>query len=273
MAAFDGRERPFVAVRPFVAALAVVLAPSCALDDDRTLHPVEPSGGAGAGGDEAVTSSGRGGAAATNEGAASDTGGTSNNAGGPSTSTTTGTLLTGSCPDLNENQVPDCDETLVGNATFDAGTEDWEAETSAAIPWEESDAESPDREHVSGALVVTHAGAGAADQLSMAGSFQCIPVQGSASYRFLAQSFVLEAHEARGAAISALFYGSSDCSGNSLSVLNSAVQASAGGWRVLHTGGGAPELARSARVRLVAIKAETDAAVEVRFDNVLVIRE
>ena len=51
------------------------------------------------------------------------------------------------------------------------------------------------------------------------------------------------------------------------------MQATADSWRVLHTGGVAPELARSVRVRLVAIKAEADDTVEVRFDNVLVIRD
>ena len=265
MAAFEARARPLL------AALVVVLAPSCALDDERTLHAAEPSGDAGAGGDEALTSSGSGGASATNETAASDTAGTSNDAGDTSTTTTTGSLPASRCPDLNENEIPDCDETLVGNATFDAGTENWEAETRAAIRWQASDA--ADSESASGALVVTHDGAGAPDQLTMAGSFQCIPVQGNASYRFLAQSFVPAAEEGAGSAISALFYGSSDCSGSSLRVMNSAVQSSTDSWRVLHTGGVAPELARSARVRLVAIKAEADAAVEVRFDNVLVFRE
>jgi len=267
MAAFEARARTVL------AALLVLVLPGCALDDDRTLHPAEPGGDAGAGGDETLTSSGSGGASAANQTSASDTSGTSSDAGGASTSATTGTLPASECPDLNQNEVLDCDETLVGNATFDADTEDWEAETRAAIRWQAVAAPSADPEHSSGALVVTHDGAGAPDQLTMAGSFQCIPVQGNASYRFLAESFVPEASDGAGSAISALFYGSSDCSGSPLSVMNSAVQASADGWRVLHTGGVAPEFARSTRVRLVAIKAAADAAVEVRFDNVLVFRE
>jgi len=267
MAAFETRARPMA------AALLVTLAPSCALDDDRMLHPAEPSSDAGAAGDETLTASGSGGATATGHDSSSDAGGTSSDAGGASTSSTTGTLRPSECPDLNENDVPDCDETLAANATFDAGTEDWEAESRAAIRWEAADLESASSESSAGALVVTHDGTHDPDQLSMAGSFQCIPIQGKESYRFLAQSFIRAGYADAGSAISALFYASNDCSGSSLSVMNSAMQAGPGSWRVLHTAGVAPELARSARVRLVAIKAAADASVEVRFDNVLVIRE
>lgn len=262
--------------RASVAALLVLVLSGCALDDERTLHPAEPNGDAGAGGDETLTGSGSGGsggANATSDSATSDAGGTSTDAGGASSSATTGMLQPSECPDLNQNEVPDCDETLVGNATFDAGTEAWEAESRAEIHWEEAPSESAGSEHASGTLVVTHDGTGATDQLTMAGSFQCIAVQGQASYRFLAQSYLRGDYDGAGAALSALFYGSNDCSGSSLSVLNSPMQATPDSWRVLHTGGVAPELARSARVRLVAIKGEADASVEVRFDNVLVIRE
>ena len=270
MAAFEARARAVA------AALAVLVLPGCALDDDRTLHPAATNGDAGAGGDETLTGSGsggNGGSSAASDTATSDAGGSSNNAGGASTGATTGTVPASDCPDLNQNEVPDCDETLVGNATFDAGTENWEAETTVEIHWEEAAAAGAGSAPSSGTLVVTHDGAGAPDQLTMAGGFQCISVQGQGSYRFLAQSFIRADHDGAAAAISALFYGSSDCSGSSLSVSNSPVQATADSWRVLHTGGVSPELARSVRVRLVALKARADDAVEVRFDNVLVIRD
>jgi hypothetical protein len=44
-------------------------------------------------------------------------------------------------------------------------------------------------------------------------------------------------------------------------------------WSVVHGSGQAPPHARSLKLRLVVVSTEQAAAAEVRFDNVLVIRE
>lgn len=254
MAASRGLLRRSLAVALFVAVWG------CEMDDDRTLHPAEPGGEAGAEADT-VTSSGSGGTAS----AGSQTAATSASSTAVGTS---GSVVESRCPDLNENAVADCDETLVDNATFEADTENWNVEAPAAMHWE---AAAPDA--TSGVLVITHGGSGAGEQPSMAGSFQCIAVDAEAHYRFLAETFIPEGQAGALSGISALFYGSSDCSGVRLGVINSPTQSRAGGWRVVHGSGQTPARARSLKLRLVVIKAEAEAATEVRFDNVLVIRE
>ena len=44
------------------------------------------------------------------------------------------------CPDLNENNVPDDTETLVDNATFEYDTDGWDFETGVGLGWNVADA-------------------------------------------------------------------------------------------------------------------------------------
>lgn len=246
--------------RRLLPGALVVAAWGCEMDDHRTLHPAEPGGEAGAEADT-LTSSGSGGTTAATSQTATSSASTA-------ASSTTGNLVENRCPDLNENEVPDCDETLAGNASFDGDTENWEAEAPAEIHWEEV---APDA--TSGVLVVTHAGTDAGAQPTMAGSFQCITVHAQSRYRFLAESFIPEGQAGALSGISALFYASSDCSGRHLGAVNSPLQSAEGSWRVVHGSGLAPAHSRSLKLRLVVVKDEQAAAVGVRFDNVLMIRE
>ncbi|HEU5074077.1 MAG TPA: hypothetical protein VFU02_07885, partial [Polyangiaceae bacterium] len=181
---------------------------------------------------------------------------------------TTGSVVESGCPDLNQNEVPDCEETLIGNATFEVNIEPWEVEALAEIRWQSAASDT-----ASGALVITRAGPTPGEQPSMAGSFQCIAVQAQSSYRFLAQAFIPEGQPGVTAAISALFYASGDCTGTHLGVVNSASQSTAGSWRVLHDSGRAPAHAQSLKLRLAVVQTAQAATAEVLFDNVLVVRE
>lgn len=245
--------------RTSFAAALVWGAGGCEMDDDRTLHPAEPGGEAGAAADT-LTSGGGG-----------ETTGSSESATTVATSTassTTASVVESGCPDLNENEVADCDETLADNATFDGNAESWQVEPPAEMHWEEVDQQAS-----SGVLVVTHGGSASGEHPSMAGSFQCLTIQPQSRYRFLAETFIPEAHAGASSGISALFYGSSDCSGPPSGVVNTSLQSTAGSWRVLHGSGLAPAHAQSLKLRLAVVQFEPETTAEVRFDNVLVVRD
>lgn len=245
-----------------VALWIFALCVGCDLDDDRTLHPV-PDGAAGAAGALNDGSLSAGGSSTT--GVVSTTA-----AGGASSVATTTTATTGGaeprCPDLDANEVLDCEETLVENATFDSDAQGWQADERIAIQWNEEVSGGGG----TGSLEVTHEGSDSGDgSMKMAGSYQCIAAS-ALRYVFAAETFLQDGQGDALVGLSGVFYESEDCSGTPLTTKNSSMQKSTDGWRILHDAAVAPARTLSLKLRLVVIKSDTEDSVDARFDNVLV---
>src|SRR5450631_3671925 len=106
---------------------------------------------------------------------------------------------TNDCPDLDQNTVLDCTETLVTNPSFDADIKGWSPEASGAISWESLDARGSD---ASGSIRVENRGtaSGPDTGLIYTGATQCVKVQPDHAYVIFAQMY------ARGPVVNA--YGS-----------------------------------------------------------------
>ncbi|HEU5076074.1 MAG TPA: hypothetical protein VFU02_17900, partial [Polyangiaceae bacterium] len=202
--------------------LPLVWVVGCPLDD-RELHPIPDSSsdGSSTGGsagdsstESAIGSSSSSGGTSSNDANASATGGsqtsnTSTDSGGTdaggSASTASGTAGEGGagnqtgtpeCPDLDENQVADCEETLLENASFDANLNDWHEETNALAFWEDEDALGFD---ASGSVSITNRTVDEErDGLIMRGVWQCVPAEGGKKYQLLTQIRVSTDNEGQG---------------------------------------------------------------------------
>ena len=108
--------------RALTAAFGILIssAASCGVDD-RNLTAKEPSNEAGRAG-SAGTPGGSGGKGVGGSSISGDAGERSGSAG--SGEGGQAPVDPGQCPDRDENSVPDCEETVVTNSTFDQNTSD-----------------------------------------------------------------------------------------------------------------------------------------------------
>jgi hypothetical protein len=234
----------------------------------------EESGGndSGAGEDGSGDATSYGGASAN--GGMTDNGGTSANGGGGRTSTGGaggGAPTAGApavlCPDLDGDSVPDCSQTLLRNATFDAAFTDtpanWHVASGATATWDSLDAMSSS----SGSIVVTSSNTtGAA-----LGVDQCVALQAGKSYEAYAL-MLLQAKTVNGfARMSAIFYPSSDCSGSFDRVVPSAPEGTTNSWRTMHIPPSPALKDGSLLLRLEVLKADGAISISVHFDSVLLI--
>src|SRR5688500_2863290 len=79
------------------------------------------------------------------------------------------------CPDLDENGIEDCDETLVENADFSLGIANWRAEPNIVI---EPGQEEASENSLPGSLGVSSVRALETDALVTAGASQCVVLSG-----------------------------------------------------------------------------------------------
>jgi len=263
----------------------------CSLDE-RELHPIpdnnSPSSGGSAGessteGSGGSTSSG-GSASSNNTNSATSTRGssqtsnTSTDSGGidaggtaSTTSSTTGEGGAGGnpeCPDLDQNQVADCEETLLENARFDANLNDWHEEVNALANWEDEDALGFD---ASGSVSITNRTVDdERDGLIMRGVWQCVPAQGAKKYQLLTQIRVSTDNESLGwGGINVWFSEQPDCTGTLVTV-STPLLGTTTDWSQTETIADAPADAKSMLVRLVVNKHYKAAPVTIDFDNVLI---
>ena len=174
------------------------------------------------------------------------------------------------CPDLDQNTVLDCTETVVTNPGFDADIKGWSPEASGAISWESLDARGSNN---SGSLRVENRGtaSGPDTGLIYTGATQCVKVQPDHAYVIFAQMY------ARGPLVNAYgsvigrVFASTDCSGTPLHVETSAIQGTVSSWLTLQATVPAVASAGSMLVELSVGKptSVTGSAV-INFDNVLV---
>jgi hypothetical protein len=173
------------------------------------------------------------------------------------------------CPDLNENDVPDDTETLVDNATFEYDTDGWDFETGVGLGWNVADACARSD---SGSMSVSNQFAGQAGANALNGARQCLDV--AANHIYAAWANALPSAGSFGG-LGLAFYTSTDCSGTPTKQFNSTLVEPNGSWQVTSISGAAPEDSHSVAVRLfMGAPAALEAGVfaNVYFDNVLLLK-
>jgi len=173
------------------------------------------------------------------------------------------------CPDLNQNNVPDDTETLVDNATFEYDTNGWDFETGVGLGWNVADACARSD---SGAVSVSNQFAGLAGANALGGARQCLDV--AANHIYAAWANALPSSRSFGG-LGLAFYTSTDCSGTPTKQFNSTLVEPNGSWQVTSISGAAPEDSHSVAVRLfmgAPAALEVGVFANVYFDNILLVK-
>jgi hypothetical protein len=171
----------------------------------------------------------------------------------------------GECPDLDDNGVLDCRESLVKNGDFATGLAGWAAEPNATAAFDGTD--DGDGVRTSGALAVTNTAMGESVNAFMVGARQCVNA-GGGTYQLFGQVKLQEAGAAT-AGINVQFFNAADCGGAVSGVYSSSLYDSAPQWRTIAAQMPVPPSVRSMAVRLVVVKPYRQAPVKALFDNVL----
>jgi hypothetical protein len=174
---------------------------------------------------------------------------------------------TGACPDLDNNGIADCQESLVMNPDLDTGPASWLPDGVSSVRWA-SDRDAQNNA-ASGALAVTNTTVASQSGVSMGGAQQCVPVT-EAGYRVMAEAFIAAGQSPGHAVINIYFFDSADCSGAIRAPFTSTAIGDTGGWRRIDGGVVTPPAGvRSARIKLAVAKDFAVPPLEVLFDNVL----
>lgn len=175
------------------------------------------------------------------------------------------------CPDLNSNNIPDSQESLVPNSTFDAPfTSDsvgWVTEVGTGFGWNPEDACGHSD---SGSISVTNPFAGGTGPNITNGAMLCLSVAPGHIYVMIANAKPVKDSLA---GLGLAFHTSSDCSGDALTQFNSNFIINDGYWHKSTTSGVAPEDAGSLAVRLIVAAPKTPSSGfgNSLFDNILVL--
>jgi hypothetical protein len=219
------------------------------------------------GADASVAGSGAGaGTAAAGSGA----GGTTSTTGAGGTSSAgAGSAGASACPDLDQDSVPDCSESLVKNSAFDSqNLADWSADPATDQGWQDLDA---DGRSDSGSLRVDNTTQSSLSGLTMSGTRQCIAAIGGASYEFFTKLYITSDQSSTGSGgMNLSFYASTDCSGDALLGRTSNLPVALDSWSIAEMDADAPPDAHAMSVRLVSVKTFDAAPLSVLFDDVLV---
>jgi hypothetical protein len=232
---------------------------------------------AAAGTNGAAGTVGTSGSAGTNGAAGtSASAGTSGGAGGTTGGGTGGTLggfttcasnVSVACPDLNNDGVPDCTQSLVSNPGFDTGISGWQAEGGVETSWDRAGDQNGNT--ASGALVVKNEIVTTGNGSIVAGASQCVQVMAGAAYDFAAQVAIPTGQGSGSTAASFFYYGSTDCSGALAGTGLSSIVSSAGTCQPISASLTAPAGAQSVAVRLAVIKPFALPSLQAEFDNIL----
>jgi hypothetical protein len=171
------------------------------------------------------------------------------------------------CPDLDENGVEDCAETLVANADFSRGIELWKAEPNVVIKGDQQEAS---ENSLPGSLSVSSVRALESDGLVTAGASQCVSVPGGGDYAFYAQVLIPDDQSPGSVGLLAMFFDSTDCSSAATGGFMSELVSQTEAW--VRVGGTslAPETAASVSLRLLTVKPFRQPRLEALFDDILV---
>lgn len=233
------------------------------IDLDVRYIPRPSAGGSSSGGQ-------RGGVAGSQTGRAG-TGGESGT-GGATVGRDTGSPDAGSCADRNHDGTPDCDASLVANATFDHDTTSWQTEPDVTTEWTVDDARGSSS---SGSMIVRNSSQGAPGGWSFGGATQCITATRGATYDLRADTFIPAEQAVGGAGLSVWFFPTENCAGTAASgdKFDAAPTDKVGVWFTVGETTTAPTSARSMLVRLVALKPLDTAEFDALFDRVRITAE
>ncbi len=238
-----------------------------------TICPNGTGGAAGAGG----AGGGGGAGGAGSAGAAGSIGGTGSTAGSAGAGSSGGSSGAGggaagsTCPDLDRNGVPDCQETLVQNAGFDSAASGWTSERATTASWTSQDGNG---RQSSGAIAVMNSDTNPADAsygTTTAGAFQCVPVSAGACYQVDVQTTIPTGQANVSSGFLLDEHTTADCSQSVATRFVSPQVSTTGSWQTIAgTTTQIPLGVASAAVRLVASKPVAQASAEALFDNVLI---
>ena len=174
------------------------------------------------------------------------------------------------CPDLDGDEKPDCDQTLVSNGSFDADASGWDVQPDVLANWAQNDA---DNRPSSGSMNVVNEHVFDSDQITMAGAYQCVPLE-PGRYTFVGQVLVGAGQTTDidgGAGVNLLLHGLPGCAGTPLSNLTRLASPS-NQWQVVSLEEDIPFEVKSVAVRLVVTKPYRAERFEAHFDNVLFVK-
>jgi hypothetical protein len=259
--------------------LFVVSSTACSVDD-RVLEPSDcgapscGSGGAAAHGGSPTSTGGKSasGGRPEGKGGAANSGGAETEGGAPTDGGDGSTSVDIACPDLDENTVPDCEETLVRNGTFDADIDGWRSQTYATASWDFVNAQAGEK---SGSIFLENAApanTASGSGFIYTGVNQCLAIEGEGQHQIFAQVFNDGEMVAGYGSVVARLFTSGDCTGTPVSVVASPNLGNTGNWFTVQTSLFPTDASvQSVMVELRAGKLSTrTGAVSLRFDNVMV---
>jgi len=173
------------------------------------------------------------------------------------------------CPDLNENQVADCDEpTLAQNSAFNQNLGGWLADPDITQEWAGTDA---NRFATSGSIQLTFTRfSDTSDGLIGAATSQCLSVMGGSRYDVAVQAFIKSGQAEAQAGLVVVWFSEDVCASQVSAV--SSYKPFTNSWTTLTADSTAPATAKSALIRLMAVKPWKQASVQVCFDNLLFVK-
>lgn len=258
--------------------IAIVLAYGCSVDDRTLTLPVTVSAQLGGAGElgasgHAGTSghAGRASAGGSNAGGSIQGGAAGRNSGGQGGTAGGGPVLPLKCPDLNKNQLLDCDETLTQNSEFNEDVSRWLPDPDITATWMSSDANGFAD---SGAMKLKFTlVSDLTNNLVVENSRQCLPVQGGATYDFGAQVFIRAGQGTGSGGLSVHWFSTVGCSSAGFVAATEASTNIADRWTEIHRSATAPDAAKSVMLNLAVTKPYKQPDFEVSFDNVLFVKQ
>ncbi len=228
------------------------------------------AGGAGNGGGGIGGAAGAAGAAGTGLGGGGAAGAAAGGGGAAGGAAAGGAAGAGAhCPDLDHDNVPDCRETLLANASFDQATTGWTPSPGSTATFTSVDGTG---DVASGAIAVTNVDTNPGDAVSgwvTTGAFQCVVVTPGLAYAVSLQAFIPTGQGGGSAGFQLDYYASPTCAGARATYPFISPQITAtGAWQVISaTTPQIPLGVQALAVRLVVGKPVTQASQEAFFDN------
>jgi len=238
--------------RLVVASLTTAAVSGCSLDT-RELHYNPESGGRAGASAEAPRQPGvdQGGGAGESD------------AGSPGASD--------GCTDLDEDGTPDCEQTLIENATFASDVAPWTAEADAELSWDEHNA-AHDLPSGSALLRVTGSATSEAQGAALQSASQCLSITGKQLVTVYANALVAADQPSHGQArVDVLFFDSRACASAYVSSFSTPQPLAAvnGEWLALKAGAISGANTKSVLVKLTVSRPFDAASFQAYFDNVL----
>lgn len=273
-------QKRTVSVSAAVAAL-VTTSSSCSVDNRvLQLAPEYTASGATPGGGSGGMSSmpvGQGGTSTGGAGNSAKGGspGPSNTAGMAGAAGSGGASPGVRCPNINLNALPDCEETLVQNPTFETDDKLWQSDPNINLRWESAIDATNNTPSGSMSVELNLSNTNNSGTVTQS-AWQCLPVVAGTRYDSGANAFIAGGQGEGMAGLTLWFYDGADCAPdpsnpNGIGLLSTrqSLKDAVDQWLTVSLQATAPNGAKSVRVLLTVQKPWPQPALSVLFDNVL----